>query len=192
MQTEPQFIADGMVVTIGYVLTVDGEEISRMTADEPMEYLHGYQEIVPGLEAALTGKRIGDKLSLDLSPAEGYGEYDEENFDEIPREAIPLSEELEVGMDLEVEDEDGNTYLATVAEIQKDAVVLDFNHPLAGKALHYDVEVLDIRVADEDELEHGHAHGSILYDELDFDDDEDDFDDEEDDDGDEDDDADKA
>ena len=184
MQTEPHIVAEGMVVSVAYVLTVDGEEVSRMTAEEPMEYLHGYQEIVPGLEAALAGKKIGDTFTVTLSPAEGYGEYDAENFEEIDRGDIPFSEELEVGTDLEVEDEEGNTYLATVTEIRNDSVVLDFNHPLAGKSLTYDVEVTDIRVADDDELEHGHAH-SAFFDELDFDDDDfddEDFDDEEDDD----------
>ncbi len=176
MQTEPQYIADGMVVSLAYVLKVDGEEVSRMSADEPMEYLHGYQEIVPGLEAALTGKRIGNKFSISLTAAEGYGEYDSENFEDIAREDIPFSDDLEIGMDLEVEDEEGNAYLATVSAIGDDAVTLDFNHPLAGKSLDYDVEVVNIRIADPEELEHGHAHGALFYDELDFDDD--DFDDE--------------
>ncbi len=176
MQTEPQYIADGMVVSLAYILKVDGEEVSRMTPDEPMEYLHGYQEIVPGLEAALTGKRIGDQLAITLSPAEGYGEYDAENFEEIGREDIPFSDDLEIGMDLEVEDEEGNAYLATVSAIGDDSVTLDFNHPLAGKSLDYEVEVVDIRIADPEELEHGHAHGALFFDELDFDDD--DFDEE--------------
>jgi FKBP-type peptidyl-prolyl cis-trans isomerase SlyD len=178
MQTEPQTVADGMVVSLAYVLSVDGEEVSRMTPDEPMEYLHGYQEIVPGLEASLTGRKLGEKFSLSLNPAQGYGEYDEENFEEISRADIPFSEDLEVGMDLEVEDEDGNTYLATVAEVKAKTVVLDFNHPLAGKTLEYEVEVVEIRLADEEELEHGHAHGGWYYDELDFEDDDEDFDDE--------------
>lgn len=179
MQTEPHYVAEGMVVSVAYVLTVDGDEVSRMTADEPMEYLHGFQEIVPGLEAALTGKKIGDKFSVTLTPAEGYGEYDAENFEEIDRGDIPFSDELEAGMDLEVEDEEGNTYLATVTEIRDDSVLLDFNHPLAGKSLDYDVEVVDLRVATEEELEHGRAHSAFFYDELDFDDDDDDFDDDE-------------
>jgi FKBP-type peptidyl-prolyl cis-trans isomerase SlyD len=170
MQTEPQAVSDGMVVSIG-------EEVSRMTANEPLEYLHGYQEIVPGLEAALTGKQVGDKFSITLAAADGYGDYDSENFDEIPRDAVPFGDDVEIGTDLEVEDEEGNVYLATVAEIRESTLLLDFNHPLAGKTLEYDVEVTDIRYADEEELEHGHAHGYFLDDELDFDDD--DFDDEE-------------
>lgn len=173
MQTQPQYIADNMVVSLAYTLEVDGEEISRATREEPMEYLHGYQEIVSGLEAALVGKKVGDQISVTLAPADAYGEYDEENFEEIDRNDIEDSEELEVGMVLEVEDEDGFMYMAHVAEINGDTVVLDFNPPLAGKTLKYDVEVLDIRLADETELEHGHAHGSALFEDDDFEEDED-------------------
>jgi FKBP-type peptidyl-prolyl cis-trans isomerase SlyD len=177
MQTQPQYIADNMVVSLAYTLVVDGEELSAATREEPMEYLHGYQEIVSGLEAALAGKKVGDRFSVTLEPAEAYGEYDEENLEEIDRSDIEDSDDLEVGMVLEVEDEDGFTYMAHVSELGGDTVLLDFNPPLAGKTLTYTVEVLDIRLADEDELEHGHAHGSALSeDDEDFDD-EDDLDD---------------
>ncbi len=173
MQTQPQYIADNMVVSLAYTLTVDGEELSRATQEEPMEYLHGYQEIVPGLEAALAGKKISDRFSVTLAPADAYGDYDEENFEEIERSDIEDSDDLEIGMVLEVEDEDGFAYMAHVAEINGNTVVLDFNPPLAGKTLVYAVEVLDIRLADEEEIEHGHAHGSALFeDDDDFDEDE--------------------
>jgi len=180
MQTQPQYIADNMVVSLAYKLVVDGEELSSATREEPMEYLHGYQEIVPGLEAALAGKKVGDRFSVTLEPAEAYGEYDEEETEEIDRSDIEDSEDLEIGMVLEVEDQDGEIYLAHVAEINADTVILDFNPPLAGKTLTYDVEVVDIRMADEEELDHGHAHGSALYDEDEFEDEEfdDDFDEE--------------
>lgn len=183
MQTQPQYIADNMVVSIAYNLVVDGEELSAATREEPMEYLHGAQEIVPGLEHALAGKKVGDRFSVTLEPSEAYGDYDEENIEEIDRADIEDSDDLEVGMVLEVEDEDGFTYMAHVSEISGDTVLLDFNPPLAGKTLTYSVEVLDIRLADEDELEHGHAHGSagLFLDEDEFDEDfDDDFEDEDD------------
>jgi FKBP-type peptidyl-prolyl cis-trans isomerase SlyD len=172
MQTQPQYVADNMVVALAYKLIVDGEEVSTATREEPMEYLHGYQEIVPGLEAALAGKKVGDVFSVTLEPAEAYGEYDENETEEIDRADIEDSDDLEIGMVLEVEDQDGELYLAHVVEIGADTVVLDFNPPLAGKTLTYHVEVVDIRLADEDEIEHGHAHGSALYDldDEDFDD----------------------
>lgn len=172
MQTQPQYIAENMVVSLAYTLTVDGEEISRATQEEPMEYLHGYQEIVPGLEVALAGKKVGDRFSITLAPSDAYGDYDEENFEEIERSDIEDSDDLEIGMVLEVEDEDGFTYMAHVAEISGNTVTLDFNPPLAGKTLVYAVEVLDVRLADEEEIEHGHAHGSALFEEDDFDEDE--------------------
>lgn len=177
MQTQPQYIAENMVVSLAYTLSVDGEEISRATAEEPMEYLHGYQEIVPGLEAALTGKKTGDQFSITLAPADAYGDYDEENFEEIDRSDIEESDDLEIGMVLEVEDEDGYTYMAHVAEISGNTVTLDFNPPLAGKTLVYDVQVVDVRLADEEEIEHGHSHGSSALFDDDFDDDDDDFED---------------
>jgi FKBP-type peptidyl-prolyl cis-trans isomerase SlyD len=151
-------IADGVVVSLNYVLTVEGEELARTDDGDPMEYLHGASNIVPGLEAALTGKKVGDKLSVTLSPDEAYGEYDEDNIEEIDLDAIPEAENLEEGMVIEVEDDEGDIYLATVAEITEDQVVLDFNAPLAGKTLTYDVEVVGLRPAEPVELEHGHPH----------------------------------
>ena len=170
MQMEPNRIADGMVVSIAYRLTVDGEEIARATADDPLEYLHGAEDILPGLETALTGKQVGDRFSATLTPDEGYGEYDEENIEEIARTDIPDADQLEVGMVVEVEDEDGYSYMAHVADITDDVVVLDFNPPLAGKTLSYDVEVVEVRLADDDELEHGHVHSGLHdHDDEDYD-----------------------
>ena len=152
-------ITDGMVVSLNYVLTVDGEQLAKTEAGDPMEYLHGAEEILPGLEAALTDKQVGDKFSVTLTPEEGYGDYEEEDVEEIDRADIPNADELEVGMGVEVEDEDGFTYTAEVIEMNDKVVVLDFNPPLAGKTLTYDVEVVGVRAATAEELEHGHAHG---------------------------------
>ncbi len=152
-------ITDGQVVSLNYVLTVEGEILAQTEAGDPMEYLHGAQEILPGLETALEGKQVGDKFSVTLAPEDAYGEYDEEDVEEIDRADIPNVEELEIGMVVEVEDEDGYAYMAQVQEIGAKVVVLDFNPPLAGKTLTYDVEVIAMREATEEELEHGHAHG---------------------------------
>lgn len=164
-------ITDGKVVSLSYVLTVDGQVVSQTEADEPLEYLHGAENIIPGLEAALTGKRVGDKINVTLAPDDAYGEYDEDEIEEIDRDEMPESEVLEEGMLVEVEDEDGFVYVATVTELSDDTVVLDFNPPLAGKTLTYDVEVLHIREANDDEIAHGHPHS--------LDDEFDDYDDEE-------------
>lgn len=151
-------ITDGAVVSLAYTLTVDGQVVDQADRNDPLEYLHGADNIIPGLEAVLDGKKVGDKLHVTLPPDQAYGEYDEDEIEEIDRDEMPEVEILEEGMMVEVEDEDGETYLAIVAEITDDTVVLDFNPPLAGKTLTYDVEVLGVRQATEDELEHGHPH----------------------------------
>lgn len=166
----PQTIADGVVVSLMYKLEVEGDVVAETEPDEPMEYLHGAENIVPGLEAALSGKRLGDKLSVTLAPDDAYGDYDPDDIDEIPREDVAHMDDLEVGMVIEVEDDEGDVYLAFVREIGDETVTLDFNPPLAGKTLTYHVEVIGLREATEEELAHGHVHGTHDYDEDDFDD----------------------
>jgi FKBP-type peptidyl-prolyl cis-trans isomerase SlyD len=172
-----------MIVSLTYVLTVDGAEASRANADEPLEYLHGAENIVPGLEAALTGKKIGDKISVTIAPDDAYGDYDEDDIDEFPRGEIPGAESLEVGMMVEIEDEDGYVDVGMIKEITPETVVVDFNAPLAGKTLHFDVEVVGIRAADEEELDHGHPHSLASFyeddDDYDYDDEDEEYDDEE-------------
>ncbi len=156
-------IADGVVVSMTYVLTVDGEEVGRAGADEPLEYLHGAENIVPGLETALTGKGVGDKVNVTIPPEEAYGEYDDEELDEFDPNEIPGVEDLEEGMIVEVENDDGEIYVGTVVEITPESVVVDFNPPLAGKTLTFDVEVLGLREANAEELDHGHPHSLHDY-----------------------------
>lgn len=164
-----QKITDGLVVSLNFTLTVDGETLAKSEAGDPMEYLHGAEEILPGLEAALAGKQVGDKFSVTLAPEDAYGEYDDEDVEEIDRADIPNADELEIGMSVEVEDEDGYAYPAEVVDMTETLVTLDFNPPLAGKTLTYDVEVLGIREATAEELEHGHAHGDGWEDDEDGD-----------------------
>lgn len=151
-------ITDGVVVSLAYVLSVDGKEVERADANDPLDYLHGAGNIVPGLEELLEGKRVGDKLRATLPPDMAYGDYDPEDTDEFDRELLDIDIELKEGMEVEVEDEDGYTYVATVSQLTNDTVTLDFNPPLAGKTLTYEVEVLALREATEDEQAHGHVH----------------------------------
>ncbi len=157
---ETENITDGKVVTLTYVLTADGEEVARTEDGDPLEYLHGAEDILPGLETALEGKTVGEKFTVTLAPEDAYGDYDEDDIEEVDKTDIPNVEELELGMMVEVEDEDGYQYMAYVAEIGDDVVVLDFNHPLAGKTLTYDGQIMAVRSATEEELDHGHAHGA--------------------------------
>lgn len=159
-------IADGVVVSLSYVLTVDSEEVGRAGADEPLEYLHGAENIVPGLESALLGKRIGERLTVTIPPEQAYGAYDEEEVDEFDLEDLPGGEGLEEGMMVEIEDDEGYVYVGTVMEITEDSVLVDFNPPLAGKTLNFDVEVLALREATTEERDHGHPHSlDDFYDE---------------------------
>lgn len=172
-------IASDKVVSLAYTLTVDGEVISEFDVNDPLEYLHGAENIIPGLERVLEGKRVGDRFSVTVPPEDAYGDYEEDDIDEIPRSEIPAIETLEEGSMVEVEDEDGYSFYATVTRITADTVVLDFNPPLAGKTLTYDVEVLGIRPATEEELEHGHVHGDDYDEDYDDYEDDEDYDDEE-------------
>lgn len=148
-----QTIRDGLIVSLAYKLSLDGEIIEEATADDPLEYLHGGENIVPGLESALTGKKVGDTLSITLQPEDAYGPYEEDDIEAIPRDEMP---DVVEGMELLLEDEEGFVMEASVKQVTDSKVILDFNPPLAGKVVHYDVEVVDIRKAKSEELEHGH------------------------------------
>ncbi|MBC8098685.1 MAG: peptidylprolyl isomerase [Armatimonadetes bacterium] len=162
-------IRDGLVVSLAYTLTVDGEVAEAATAEEPFDYLHGAENIFPGWEAVLTGKKVGDKFQVTLPPSEAYGDYDPEDVENVPREDFPEGDLLEPGVAVMMEDEDGYVYEAIVREISGDVVALDFNPPLAGKTLNYLGEVLALREAEDEELAAGLPYG--FEDDDDYDDD---------------------
>jgi FKBP-type peptidyl-prolyl cis-trans isomerase SlyD len=152
-------IRDNMVVSLEYVLRLeDGEEVER-TDGEPLQFIQGAGETFPKLEEALAGKTIGTKMEVKLLPEDAFGDYDEEDFDVLPLEDFPDDVELVEGMFLELEDSETGTFLeAIVAEVREDEVVIDFNHPLAGETLYFTLEVVGIRPATAEELDHGHVH----------------------------------
>jgi FKBP-type peptidyl-prolyl cis-trans isomerase SlyD len=153
-------ITHDQVVSIHYTLRDDaGEIIDSSPAGEPLAYLHGHGTLVPGLERELAGKSVGDKLQLTLSPADGYGEYDPKLVQQVPRRALKGIATLRVGMQLQAQSGHG-VHAVTVSRIAGDLVTLDGNHPLAGKKLHFEVEVAGVRAATEVELSHGHVHGA--------------------------------
>lgn len=146
------------VVTLHYILRDDdGDVIDASEAGDPMIYLHGHESIVPGLEKALDGKAVGDKLKVVVEPEDGYGETTSEELEPLPREAFP--EEIEPGMHFLVEDDDGDMCPVWIVEFDDEVVHVDLDHPLAGVRLNFEVEVLDVRPATKNELEHGHVHG---------------------------------
>ena len=153
-------VADEQVVSLEFVMRLDDGEVVGQTPDgEPLQFLQGQGEILPGLEAALYGMKIGEAEQIEVSAADGFGEYDPEDFAEVPRDSIPDDVDVVVGEGLLVRDsENEDVYQAIIAEVGPDLVKLDFNHPLAGNALFFDLKVVDIRPASAEELSHGHAH----------------------------------
>jgi FKBP-type peptidyl-prolyl cis-trans isomerase SlyD len=155
---KPAQVADDLVVTIDYSLTVDGEVLDSSEEEGPLEYLHGYQNIIPGLEREMAGMKVGEKKKVSVAPADAYGEVEDDAIVDVPRNEFPKDLPLEAGLELEVTDKDKNIMLATVLEVNEETVKLDTNHPLAGKTLHFEVSVVDLRSPTEEELAHGHVH----------------------------------
>lgn len=152
-------IGTDSVVSIHYTLKDDtGTVLDRSEAGEPLAYLHGHGNLIPGLEQELTGKNSGDELTVTVPPAQGYGEYDQGLVQSVPRRALRGIKDVKVGMRLHAQSAEG-TQAVTVTKILGDMVTLDGNHPLAGKSLHFEVRIEDVRAATEEELSHGHVHG---------------------------------
>lgn len=153
-----QTVEDGRVVTLNYVLTVDGEVVDSSEEGKPITFIQGQGQIIPGLESELYGMEVGQNKDVIVPPENGYGELDPENFAEFPRDQFPAEIPLEPGVELELHDKEGKTVGARIDSIKDNSVRLDFNHPLAGKELHFNVEVIDLRNATDDEIAHGHVH----------------------------------
>jgi len=146
------------VVSIDYELKDEGGALIDRSEGEPLVYLHGNENIIPGLERQLEGKKAGDKLDCVIAPADGYGERDDELVFAVSPSDFAEPGKIEVGMQFQAHQEDG-VRIVTVVGVDKDEIKVDANHPLAGKSLHFSVTVKDVRAASEDELKHGHVHG---------------------------------
>ncbi|MEV6098402.1 peptidylprolyl isomerase [Nocardia sp. NPDC051981] len=158
-------IAADKVVSIEYTLKADdGEVLDTSVGEAPLVYLHGADNIVPGLEQALEGKSTGDELVVVVEPEDAYGEYLAELVSAVPRDMFEGVDELEPGMEFHAEAPDGDSQIVTVRQVDGDEVTIDANHPLAGQRLHFTVKVVDVRDASEDELAHGHPHGEDDHD----------------------------
>lgn len=145
-------ISTNKVVKIHYTLTGDdGKVIDSSDGKEPLEYMHGYGNLIPGLERELEGKSAGDKLHADIAPRDAYGEYDEKLVAEVPRSQFDVSMPIEVGQQFQAETATGMA-VVTVTKVTDDKITVDANHELAGKTLHFDVEIVDIRDAFPEEL----------------------------------------
>jgi FKBP-type peptidyl-prolyl cis-trans isomerase SlyD len=152
-------IAKDAVVLIHYTLTDDaGKTIDSSAGADPLAYMHGNGNLIAGLERELEGKSAGDKLSVKISPADGYGEYDKSLVQNIPRRALKGVGNVQVGMQLQAQSGQG-ARAVTVTHVAGDMVTIDGNHPLAGQNLNFQVEITEVRAATEEELAHGHVHG---------------------------------
>lgn len=152
-------VAKDAVVTIHYTLKNDaGEMLDSSVDSDPLAYLQGNGNLIPGLENALEGKQAGDKISVKVPPSEGYGEYDKSLVQQVPRRSFKGVSNLQVGMQFQVQSNHGPRAV-TVTKVIGDMVTVDGNHPLAGQNLNFDVEITSVRSATEEELEHGHVHG---------------------------------
>ncbi len=152
-------IQHNSVVGMHYTLkNDDGEVIDSSEGGSPLVFIQGHGNIIHGLESALAGLKVGDTKDVVVEPVDGYGEYDDELVQEVPRSAFEGIETLEVGMQFHADTEDGIVPI-TVMEIDDDVITVDGNHELAGERLHFSVIIDSIREATAEELAHGHIHG---------------------------------
>ena len=152
-------IQNNCVVSIHYTLTgEDGEVIDSSDGGEPLTYLAGAGNIIPGLERELEGCVKGDKKQVVVQPADGYGEFAEELIQTLPREAFSGIEKIDVGMEFQAQSPEGDAQYVVVKEVADDGITIDGNHELAGQVLKFDVAVESVREATEEEIDHGHVH----------------------------------
>jgi FKBP-type peptidyl-prolyl cis-trans isomerase SlyD len=148
-------ITKNKVASIHYTLKNDkGEIIDSSAGQQPLTYLHGAGNLIPGMEEGLEGKVMGNKLELSIEPARGYGEKQPELIQKVPRASFP-SQKLNVGMQFQT----NKGAVVTVTHVGLESITVDGNHPLAGEHLYFSVEVMDVRNATEEEVSHGHVHG---------------------------------
>jgi FKBP-type peptidyl-prolyl cis-trans isomerase SlyD len=152
-------ISKHKVVTMDYTLRDDqGTVIDSSEGKEPLAYIQGIGNIIPGLEQALEGKEQGESLSVRIAPEEAYGDRDETLLQAVPRKMFDV-EDIEVGMQFQTQSE-GGAQVVTVVSVTEEDVTVDANHPLAGVPLNFDVTVVQVRDASDEELDHGHVHGA--------------------------------
>lgn len=150
--------AKDLAVYFHYTLTNDQGETLDKSEDQPLAYLHGHGNIIPGLEKALEGKSAGDTLKVTVEPSDAYGEYQDAMVQEVPHNMFQGVDNIEAGMQFQAQTEHG-MQVVTVKAVEDKHVIVDANHPLAGQVLTFDVEITDIRAATSEELAHGHVHG---------------------------------
>ena len=158
--SEEKLVANDLVVTMDYVLTVEDEIWDSSEDEGPIQFLQGHGNIIRGLEQQVNGMAIGESREITVKAADGYGEYDMEQVVDVPISEFPEEIPLESGVELEMKDTEGDTVFGRIISVGKSRVKVDFNHPLAGRELHFKVTIVGLREAASVELEHGHVHES--------------------------------
>lgn len=151
-------VQDGHVVSMEYTLKVDGVVTDSSEGRDPLEYVHGAGNIIPGLEREMTGMAVGDSKDVQVAAADGYGEQDDSAFMDVPRDQFPGEIPMKIGTELQVQNQAGQPMYARIDTVGEKSVRLNFNHPLAGKNLQFNVKVVGLRDATPEEKEHGHVH----------------------------------
>lgn len=152
-------VQNNSVVSIHYTLTNDsGEVLDSSEGKDPLKYLHGAGNIIPGLENELLDCVVGDSKQVTVQPKDGYGELNEQLVQKLPTEAFGGIDKIEEGMEFQAEGPDGSAQYVVVTKVEEDGITIDGNHALAGQVLNFDVSVVEVRDATETEIEHGHVH----------------------------------
>lgn len=151
-------VQNNVVVSMEYTLRVEDEEIDSSKGQGPLEFLAGHGNIISGLEREMLGMRVGESKDVVIVPAEGYGEFDDQAYMNVSRSEFPKDIPVQEGLELTVRDDAGQARYARIDTIEGDTVTLNFNHPLAGDELHFNVKVVGLREPTAEELEHGHVH----------------------------------
>lgn len=155
---KPSTVSDDVVVSMDYTLTVGGKTVESSKDAEPIQFIQGKGQIVPGLEKALYGMATGENKQVTVAPADGYGERDPQAIADFPRDEFPADIPLVPGVELQLKNQEGEFLQAYIETVNDDLVRLNFNHPLAGEELVFDVTISALRHPSAEELDHGHVH----------------------------------
>lgn len=141
---EDALVAAGKKIKMDYTLTVNNEQVETSVGKQPLEFVDGDHSIIPGLEKGIEGMRVGEEKTITVEPKDAYGEADPKLFKELPKISMPANAQPKVGMVLQAQDPNGESFPAIISAIKDDKVLLDFNHPLAGKQLTFKIKILGI------------------------------------------------
>jgi FKBP-type peptidyl-prolyl cis-trans isomerase SlyD len=156
--SEEKKVEDGQVVSMEYTLKVDGNVTDSSEGREPLEFVQGAGNIIPGLEREMIGMGVGESKDVVVPATDAYGEEDDKAFMDVPKAQFPEEIPMEVGTEIQVQNQQGQPMYARIEQIEGENVRLNFNHPLAGKELHFAIKVVGLREATTEEKEHGHVH----------------------------------